>query len=55
MLIILPLLVCLVGLLMYCLGEPTRPKVSRVGFAMFWVGLLVTLWTSGGTVAHLLR
>ena len=39
----LPLLVCLVGLLMYLLASPQHPKVATIGLHMFWVGLFVTL------------
>ena len=48
MIILLPLLVCIVGLLMYALA--TNPKLVEIGRIMFWVGLLVTLWGSGATV-----
>lgn len=41
MIIYLPLLVCLVGLVMYALS--TNPKVQSIGKDMFWVGLLVFL------------
>ena len=41
MIILLSLLVCLVGLLMFALSA--NPKLVQVGFAMFEVGLLAFL------------
>jgi Na+/phosphate symporter len=41
MVIFLPLLVSIVGLLMYALSA--NPKVSEIGRIMFWVGLLAFL------------
>ena len=56
------LLVCLVGLVMYLiLANPPsqsilQQKGSTVGLHMFWVGLLVFLFTFAGTnTAHFLR
>ena len=43
---IIPLLVCIVGLLMYALSANT--KVAEIGRIMFWTGLLVTLFVSSG-------
>lgn len=40
------LLVCVIGLLMYLLAKPEAAKVSAIGLAMFWVGLLT--WLLGG-------
>ena len=51
MVILLPLLVCIVGLLMYALS--TNPKLAEIGRIMFWVGLLVSLWGTGGAVEAL--
>ena len=42
MIIYLPLLVCIVGLLIYALS--TDGKVQSIGKDMFWCGLLVTLF-----------
>jgi len=41
MIILLSLLVCLIGLLMFALA--TNPKVNSIGFAMFQIGLLAFL------------
>jgi Na+/phosphate symporter len=41
MIILLSLLVCLIGLLMYALSA--NPKLNAIGFAMFEVGLLAFL------------
>jgi hypothetical protein len=43
MIIYLPLLISIVGLLMYALAA--NPKVSVIGLHMFWVGLLAFLLT----------
>ncbi len=53
MIIVLPLLVCLIGLLAYALSS--NPKVAELGRLAFACGLLVTLWSWGGVAAHLLR
>lgn len=42
--IYLPLLVCLVGLAMWCWVDPTKhPHANAAGHDMFWVGLLAFL------------
>lgn len=41
MVIFLPLLISLIGLILY--GLVTDPKVQTVGLNMFWVGLLAFL------------
>jgi hypothetical protein len=41
MLILLALLVCVIGLLMYALSA--NPKLVTIGLHMFWVGLLAFL------------
>jgi len=41
MIIYLPLLVALIGVLMYALC--TNPKLSEIGRIMFWTGLLAFL------------
>jgi Na+/phosphate symporter len=43
--IAIPLLVCLVGLVIYLATE--KPKVMRIGEIMFFTGLLVTLFALG--------
>jgi hypothetical protein len=45
MVIALPLLVCLVGLVVYLIAKDG--KIAEVGRCMFWVGLLVTLYYGG--------
>lgn len=44
--VIFPLLICIVGLLMYVLAS--NPKVQEIGRIMFFTGLLVALWHAGG-------
>ena len=41
MIIYLPLLVCIIGVLMYAMSN--NAKVSQIGRDMFWVGLLAFL------------
>jgi hypothetical protein len=41
MIIVLPLLICVIGLLMYALSA--NPKLVTIGEDMFWVGLLAFL------------
>lgn len=53
MLLLIPALVCIVGLLMYVLA--TNPKVSELGRIAFFVGLLVTLASSSSTIAAYVR
>lgn len=48
MIIYLPLLVSLIGLLMYVLAS--NPKIVEVGRIMFWTGLLAFL--IGGGAGH---
>jgi len=47
--IYLPLLVCVIGLLMYALC--TNPKLQEVGRIMFWTGLLAFLIGGVGHIA----
>ena len=50
MVIYLPLLVAIVGLLIYVLSN--HPKIPEVGRIMFWTGLLAFLLTfAGHTIA----
>jgi hypothetical protein len=51
MVILLPVAVCVIGLIMYMIAA--NPKVAEVGRLMFWVGLLVVLMGSGGAVSSL--
>jgi hypothetical protein len=53
MIILVPFLVCLIGLVVYIIS--THPKISEVGKDMFWTGLLVTLFDVGRVTVDLLR
>ncbi len=53
MIIALPLLVMFVGLIVYLIAKDG--KVAEVGRIMFWVGLLVVLWSSGPYMPRLVR
>lgn len=46
MIIFIPLLVALIGVLMYALA--TNPKLNEIGRVVFWTGLLVTLFQVAG-------
>jgi len=46
--ILIPLLVCIAGILIYALSA--NPNLKEVGRAMMWTGLLVTLLHAPGTV-----
>jgi cytochrome c biogenesis protein ResB len=48
MVIFLPLLISLIGLLMYILAE--KPKIAEIGRIMFWTGLLAFML--GGGFGH---
>jgi hypothetical protein len=48
MTIYLPLLISVIGLLMYVLCE--KPKLQEIGRIMFWTGLLAFLM--GGGIGH---
>lgn len=52
MIAFIPLLVALIGLLLYALSS--NGKVSALGFAMFQCGLLVTLFALSGKYVKLL-
>ncbi len=44
MIIALPVLVCIVGLVLYCVTDAAKyPKLVHIADVMFWVGLLVSL------------
>lgn len=43
---IIPLIVAIVGLLMYALSA--NAKVAEIGRIMLWTGLLVTLFVAAG-------
>ena len=53
LIILLPLLVCLVGLVVYALAS--NPKAAELGRLMFFAGLLFTLAAVGGPMVRLLR
>lgn len=44
MIIILPLLVCIIGLVIYALT--TNTKVGEIGRTMMWTGMLVSLFVA---------
>jgi hypothetical protein len=50
MIALLPFLVLLVGLLMYALCDG---KLVEIGRIMFFVGLLVLVWTMAGKTLHI--
>lgn len=53
MIIVFPLLIAVIGLLMYALS--TNGKVQEIGRIMFWTGLLAFLLGGGvGQVTHVL-
>jgi len=51
MIILIPLLACIVGVLVYALAS--NPKVQEMGRLAFGAGLLVTLWEVAGHVLRL--
>lgn len=53
MIIWLPLLVSIIGLIIYLATE--NPKASHIGDTMFWTGLLVTLFMIAGKTVEVLR
>ena len=53
MIILLPLLVAIVGLLLYVMA--TQPKIVEVGRILFWTGMLATLLRAGPASISLLR
>lgn len=53
MIILLPLLICLIGLVMFFVS--TNAKVSTIGSQMFWVGLLAFLLTYHGQAITVVR
>jgi hypothetical protein len=53
MTILIPLLIALVGVLLYALAA--NPKVSEIGRIMFWTGLLATLLRVGPASVSFLR
>lgn len=53
MIIYLPLLICIVGLLIYALA--TDPKSPTIGLHMFWVGLLAFLIRYHGEALQVVR
>ena len=51
MVIVLPLLICVIGLLMYALSA--NPKLVEIGRIMFFAGLLAFLLGAGPVVSSL--
>lgn len=51
--IVLSLLVCLVGLVVYLLANPANAKLLAISINMFWVGLLVFLLSSDRVITLL--
>lgn len=51
MIILFPLLISVIGLLMYALC--TNPKLQEIGRIMFWTGLLAFML--GGGVGHVVQ
>lgn len=49
---LLPILVCIIGLLLYVLPL-TNPKVTEVGRLAFFAGLLITLLDFAGHVVRI--
>jgi hypothetical protein len=41
--VILPVVVLVLGLVIFLAAQPTQPKLLRIGEVMFFVGLLATL------------
>jgi hypothetical protein len=53
MIVLLSLLICLIGLLMYALAA--NPKLVQIGLDMFWVGLLAFLLQDAAVINILHR
>ncbi len=53
MAIFFPLLIAIIGLLIYALAKDS--KVVEVGHVMFWTGLLAFLLSSSGWMVNVLR
>jgi hypothetical protein len=53
MLILLPLLICILGALVYALS--VNPKLQELGRLSYWVGLLVFLARFGETTVNLFK
>lgn len=51
MIAIVPLLVAIVGILVYALSS--NAKLAEVGRAMMWCGILVTVWVMAGRTVKL--
>lgn len=49
---IIPLVVALVGLLMYVIPQ-SNTKVTEIGRILFFCGVLVTLWLAGNKTVHI--
>lgn len=53
MILVIPVLIALIGLLMYALAA--NPKLQEIGRIMFHGGLLVALFRAGSATVDLLR
>jgi Na+/phosphate symporter len=51
----LPLLICLLGLILYFVSDPSKPKWMEVGRLMFAIGLFVFLFLFGSGRALLVH
>jgi hypothetical protein len=54
LIIVLPLIVCLVGLVMWGWRTPSPKPWAEIGKIMFAVGLFITVWFAAGHVVKLL-
>jgi Flp pilus assembly protein protease CpaA len=51
---LLSVIICIVGLVIFFAARnPGAADVKRIGFTMFWVGLLAFLMTNGTRVVHM--
>jgi hypothetical protein len=53
--IAIPLLVCAVGLIIFLVTGPDKPKIARIGEIMFAVGLFFLVWHSAGAFGATLK
>ena len=51
MIAIIPVLVAVVGILVYALSSNT--KLAEIGRALMWCGILVATWVAAGRVVRL--
>jgi Na+/phosphate symporter len=53
MIVVLSLLVCLVGLIIYLVAD--KPKPADIGRGMFFIGLFVFLWNNSGPILAIVK